>query len=136
MNKVEVKISEKPLVSVVLCFYNERLFLEEAIQSVLSQDYYHWELLLVDDGSTDESTAQAKAYAHAFPDKIYYIDHDYHQNKGLSASRNAGIKKCRGSYVAFIDDDDVCIPSRLRSNVDDFNIFTDVNVIILSSYDT
>jgi glycosyltransferase involved in cell wall biosynthesis len=133
MNKVEVKNSEKPLVSVVLCFYNERLFLEEAIQSVLSQDYYHWELLLVDDGSTDESTAVAKAYADAFPDKIYYTDHDYHQNKGLSASRNAGIKKCRGSFVAFIDADDMWLPSKLRSQVEIFRNNPGVTVILQSS---
>ena len=95
MNNFEVKGAGEPLVSVVLCFYNEQAFLEEAIQSVLSQNYSNWELLLVDDGSADESTQLAKDYAAEFPNRITYLDHPYHQNCGLSASRNAGIKKCR-----------------------------------------
>lgn len=133
MNKVVEKISENHLVSVVLCFYNERLFLEEAIQSVLSQDYAHWELLLVDDGSSDESTDLAKLYAAAFPDKIQYLDHAYHQNKGLSASRNAGIRKCRGYYVAFLDADDVWLPSKLRFQVAIFSAHPGITVALEAS---
>ena len=114
MNNAALNFRDEPLVSVVLCFYNEKLFLGEAIQSVLSQEYRKWELILVDDGSSDESTDIAKAYAAQYPDRIFYVDHAYHQNKGLSASRNAGIKKCRGSYVAFLDADDVWFPGKLR----------------------
>ena len=118
MNKFELENSEEPLVSVVLCFYNEKLFLEEAIESVFSQDYRHWELLLVDDGSTDESTGIAQRYASRYPDKVFYIDHAYHQNKGLSASRNAGIGKSRGVYVAFLDADDVWLPGKMKYQVE------------------
>src|SRR5687767_2875746 len=100
MNKVVMKERAEPLVSVVLCFFNEKLFLEEAIQSVFSQTYDRWELVLVDDGSTDESTDIALRYASKFPERIAYVDHIYHQNKGLSASRNAGIKRSKGTYVA------------------------------------
>ena len=89
MNNAALNFRDEPLVSVVLCFYNEKLFLGEAIQSVLSQEYRKWELILVDDGSSDESTDIAKAYAAQYPDRIFYVDHAYHQNKGLSASRNA-----------------------------------------------
>src|SRR5690349_3694887 len=120
MNKEELKIGDEPLVSVVLCFYNERSFLEEAIQSVFAQDYKHWELLLVDDGSSDESTDIAKSYASRYPGRIFYVEHLYHQNKGLSASRNAGIRKCRGTYVAFLDADDVWLPGKLRRQIDIF----------------
>ena len=133
MGKVEMKRSEEPLVSVVLCFYNEELFLEEAIQSVLSQNYFHWELLLVDDASSDNSTALAQAYAAEFPDRITYLEHPYHRNLGLSASRNAGIKRCRGSFVAFLDADDVWLPGKLRYQVDIFRRHPGVTVVLESS---
>lgn len=117
MNNGALKNQEEPLVSVVLCFFNEKLFLEQAIQSVLLQDYHHWELMLVDDGSTDESSKIAQRYAGRYPEKIFYVDHPYHQNRGHSASRNAGIKKCKGTLVAFLDADDVWLPGKLRNQV-------------------
>jgi glycosyltransferase involved in cell wall biosynthesis len=133
MNKGEMITPAKPLVSVVLCFYNEKLFLEEAIQSVLTQDYTRWQLFLVDDGSSDESTALARTYAAAFPDKIVYLDHPLHQNLGLSASRNAGIRKCTGAYVAFIDADDVWLPGKLSAQVEIFRNYPGTTVILEAS---
>lgn len=133
MNNAALKISEEPLVSVVLCFYNEKDFLEEAIQSVWSQTYKNWELLLVDDGSDDQSSEIAKAHVAQNPGRIFYVDHPYHQNKGLSASRNAGIKKCRGSYVAFLDADDVWLPNKLRYQLDIFRQNPGVTVALESS---
>lgn len=115
-----MKNRNNPLVSVILSFYNEKLFIEEAIQSVLSQDYDHWELFLVDDGSSDDSVTIAKNYAAEFPNKITYLDHPFHQNNGLSASRNAGIKKCNGTFVAFIGADDVWLPNKLQFQLDIF----------------
>ena len=128
-----MKSQAEPLVSVVLCFFNEKLFLEQAIQSVLLQDYHHWELILVDDGSTDESTQVAQRYAGRYPDKISYVDHAYHQNRGLSASRNAGIKKCKGTHVAFIDADDVWLPGKLRCQVNIFQSNPSVTVVMEAS---
>ena len=133
MNNAALKTSDEPLVSVVLCFYNERLFLREAIESVLVQDYHHWELFLVDDGSTDESSQIAQDYASKHPDKITYVEHAYHQNKGLSASRNAGIRKCKGAYVAFIDADDVWLPGKLCYQVDVFRKNPGVTVVLEAS---
>ena len=133
MNNGEIISRGNPLVSVVLCFFNEELFLEEAIQSVLSQDYARWELLLVDDGSSDESTTLAKAYAAAFPQKISYLDHPFHQNKGLSASRNAGIKKATGTYVAFLDADDVWLPGKLSFQVNIFRNNPGATVVLEAS---
>jgi glycosyltransferase involved in cell wall biosynthesis len=133
MNNAMLKNAEGPLVSVVLCFFNERLFMEEAIQSVLMQSYHNWELLLVDDGSTDESTDIARRYATNFPEKIFYIEHVYHQNKGLSASRNAGIKKARGTYVAFLDADDVWLPEKLRYQIDLFLKHPNITVAMEAS---
>jgi glycosyltransferase involved in cell wall biosynthesis len=128
-----MKNSENPLVSVILCFYNEKVFIEEAIKSVLSQHYDHWELFLVDDGSSDDSTRIARDYAAEFPHKITYLDHPFHQNKGLSASRNTGIKKCRGTFVAFIDADDVWLPGKLRFQLDIFRRNPGVTVAMEAS---
>ena len=78
------KLAE-PFVSIIICFLNEEKFLEEAILSVLNQDYKNWELILIDDGSTDRSTSIALNFEKKFIDKIHYHDHNDHVNKGLSA---------------------------------------------------
>jgi len=105
------------LVSVVIIFLNEASFLEEAIASVLAQTYSHWELLLVDDGSTDGSARIAQKYAAADPVRIRYLDHPAHRNMGMSASRNLGIAVARGEFVALLDGDDVWLPQRLERSV-------------------
>src|SRR6266480_2117874 len=88
----------QPLVSVVIIFLNEEIFLEEAIQSVFDQTYQNWELLLVDDGSGDGSTTTALNYAERWPGKVRYLDHEGHQNHGQSASRNLGVRHAQGKY--------------------------------------
>ncbi|HEX8356723.1 MAG TPA: glycosyltransferase family A protein, partial [Segetibacter sp.] len=104
----------KPLVSVIVSFLNEERFLEEAIQSVLWQKYSNWELILIDDGSSDSSSDIAKKYAREYPDKIYYLEHENHANKGLSGSRNYGISKSKGDLIAILDADDVWLPDKLH----------------------
>jgi glycosyltransferase involved in cell wall biosynthesis len=91
-----------PLVSCVINFFNAEKFFQEAIESILAQTYNNGELLLVDDGSTDGSTAIAQKYAQNYPDKIFYLEHEHHQNKGTSAARNLGMKKAQGKYIAFL----------------------------------
>lgn len=132
MNKVMMKPNE-PLVSVVLCFFNEQEFLEEAIRSVLGQTYPHWELVLVDDGSSDGSSDIAKRYVAKYGERVSYVEHAYHQNKGLSASRNAGIRKCCGNYVAFLDADDVWLPEKLEAQLDVFRRHPEVGVLLEAS---
>jgi len=107
----------KPLVSVVIPFFNSEKFLSESIESVLRQEYENWELLLIDDGSTDKGIQIALSYVAKQPNKIFYFDHAGHRNKGLSATRNAGIRKAKGEYVAFIDSDDVWLPGFLANQV-------------------
>jgi hypothetical protein len=106
-----------PVVSVVIIFLNAEKFLREAIESVLSQTLADWELILVDDGSTDGSTAIARAYADRFPRQIEYLEHEGHRNKGMSASRNLGIARARGEFVALLDADDVWFPDKLQTQV-------------------
>jgi glycosyltransferase involved in cell wall biosynthesis len=105
------------LVSVVIIFLNEMRFLREAVESVLAQDYTTWELLLVDDGSTDASAELARAFARQ-DGRIHYLAHPRHENRGMSASRNLGLSNASGEYVTFLDADDVYLPSRLRRHVE------------------
>jgi glycosyltransferase involved in cell wall biosynthesis len=111
------KMNSKPIVSVIMIFFNEEKFIEEAIASVLAQAYEHWELLLVDDGSSDLSTEIAQSYAEKYPEKVRYLEHENHQNRGMSATRNLGLSKAKGEYIAFLDGDDVYLPHKLEQQV-------------------
>jgi glycosyltransferase involved in cell wall biosynthesis/SAM-dependent methyltransferase len=106
-----------PLVSVVAIFLNGERFLDEAIQSVLAQTHSNWELLLVDDGSTDGSSAIARSWVERDPKRIHYLEHPGHQNRGMSASRNLGLQHARGEYLALLDADDVWLPEKLERQV-------------------
>ena len=105
------------MVSVIISFLNEEKFLPESIESVISQSYTNWELILVDDGSTDRSTTLAIQYTKAFPEKIFYTDHEGHANRGLSFSRNRGIHLAKGDLIAILDADDVWLADKLKVQV-------------------
>ncbi len=107
----------QPLVSATIIFLNAERFIDEAIQSVLAQTYENWELMLVDDGSTDGSTAIARSYAERYPGKVHYLEHLGRQNRGMSASRNLGIKHSKGDLIAFLDADDIWEPNKLTEQV-------------------
>lgn len=79
-----------PRVSVVMIFLDEERFIEEAVRSVQEQTLTDWELILVDDGSTDRSTQIARDLA-AADERIHYLDHPGHENRGTAISRNFGI---------------------------------------------
>src|SRR5215212_3401935 len=110
-------MSSKPLVSAIVAFSDAERFIEEAIESVFAQTYDNWELLLVDDGSTDGSTRIALGYAERYPSKVRYLEHPGHQNRGTGASRNLGIEHAKGEYVAFLDADDVWLEHKLGQQV-------------------
>ena len=105
------------LVSVVIIFFNAERFIREAIDSVFAQTYKNWELLLVDDGSSDASTAIARQYAEKDSARGHYLEHPGHANRGMSASRNLGIHNARGTYIAFLDADDVWLSNILEEQV-------------------
>lgn len=118
-----------PLVSVVLIFLNEERYLEEAVQSVLDQQLTDWELILVDDGSTDRSTLMARDLA-AHDDRIRFVDHPGHENRGMSASRNLGVVHASAPYIAFLDADDVWMPDKLAEQVDLLESMPDVAMVV------
>ncbi|QHG15289.1 glycosyltransferase [Nostoc sp. ATCC 53789] len=110
-------MNSNSLVSVITIFFNAEQFIQEAIESVFAQTYKNWELLLVDDGSTDGSTVIAREYAKKYPEKVRYLEHEGHQNRGMSATRNLGIRNAKGEYIAFLDADDVWLAPNLEQQV-------------------
>jgi len=110
-------MSNKLLISIITPFFNTEKFLQEAIESVIYQTYENWELLLIDDGSTDNSMTIAQGYAAKYPEKIRYLEHDKHQNRGKSTSRNLGINHAKGEYICFLDADDVFLPLKLEKQL-------------------
>nr|WP_231134161.1 glycosyltransferase [Motilibacter deserti] len=100
-----------------MIFLNPGRFFEEAVLSVLGQTHPRVELVLVDDGSTDESPKAAQAFAEQYPDRVRLLEHPGHANLGMSASRNLGISQARGELVAFLDADDVWEPGHLAGDV-------------------
>ena len=120
-----------PQVSCVMIFLEGARFIDEAIASVVSQaGFDDWELILVDDGSTDPSTAMAKAWAASDPARIRYIEHDGHENRGMSASRNLGTAVARGRYMAFLDCDDVWLPSALAHRTRVATAFPEADLVV------
>jgi len=108
---------DRPLVSVITIFLDAREFFAEAVESVQQQTYPNWELLLVDDGSTDGTSIIAKDYAARAPDRIRYLEHPGHASRGMSASRNLGLRQTRGALIGFLDADDVWLAHKLDAQV-------------------
>jgi glycosyltransferase involved in cell wall biosynthesis len=117
LNDASPGVSDAPRVSVIMPVFNAERFLGEAVESVRAQTYPGWELLLIDDGSTDGSTALAQGYAAADPARIRYLAHPDGGNRGASATRNLGIAHARGEYLALLDADDVWLPEKLAVQV-------------------
>ncbi len=122
-------MTTQPLVSGIIIFLNAEAYIEEAIASILSQTYPTWELLLVDDGSADRSTEIAQSYVQKYPDKIRYLEHEGHQNLGMSATRNLGIREAKGKYIALLDADDIWLPEKLEKQVELLEKNPDVGII-------
>jgi glycosyltransferase involved in cell wall biosynthesis len=122
-------MSNRPLVSVVMIFLNEEKYIKEAIESVIEQTYPHWELLLVDDGSTDKSVTIAMEYASRMSEQVRYLTHPNRGNLGMSASRNLGIQHSKGKYLAFLDADDIWLPHKLEDQVGIMEAHSDVGML-------
>ena len=111
-------VVNKALVSVIIPFYNPpHHFMRQAIESVLRQTYQTLEILLIDDGSEPESAAIAVEYAEKFPEQVRICHHPGRQNRGISASRQLGIHRARGKFIAFLDADDIWLPNKLEEQV-------------------
>jgi len=107
---IGIKMSApQPLVSVIIPTYNRAHFLPAAIDSVLAQDYQPYELIVVDDGSTDGTAAILQAYPQ--------VRSIFQPNQGQSVARNKGVAASRGEFIAFLDSDDLWSPNKLTLQV-------------------
>lgn len=111
-------MSAAPLVSVLTTFLNAERFLAEAVESVLAQRYPRWELLLVDDGSTDASAAIARGFAARDSARVRLVENPARVNRGISGARNVALAHARGELIAFLDADDVYVPHKLARQVE------------------
>lgn len=123
---------QNKLISIICTVFNKERYVEETINSVLKQNSRNWELLLIDDGSTDKSVEIAKHYAIKDKRIKFYKRSDFKKSKGASVCRNIGIEKAQGEYIMFLDADDIlaefCIKRRLE-----YAINTTTNVIIFKA---
>lgn len=103
-----------PRVSVIVPAYNAAVYLPYALDSVLTQSYAQWEVIVVDDGSTDNTRAVVDSYRPRLGDRLQYIQQS---NRGLPAARNTGIRAASGEFIALLDADDVWLPHRLERGI-------------------
>lgn len=99
-----------PFFSIIIPTYNRAHFLDRTISSVINQTYKNWELLIVDDGSTDNTKEVVQEYSLS-DDRVIYI---YQENKKVSAARNNGLRIAQGDYLCFLDSDDEYMPHHLQ----------------------
>ena len=105
----------KKIVSILMGIYNCADTLPEAIDSILSQTYPDWELILCDDGSSDRTYAVAEGYRQRYPRKIILLKND--RNMGLNHTLNRCLDHASGEYIARMDGDDISLPTRLEAEV-------------------
>lgn len=111
-----------PIFSVIIPTYNRVDYLCFAVESVLEQTFKELELIIVDDGSTDGTKNMVSAYSDP---RIKYV---YHDNKGVSYSRNRGLELSRGDFIAFLDSDDRWVPHKLETTLKYINEFPDIRI--------
>ena len=115
----------REMVSVIMPAYNSEKYVSEAIESVCNQSYQNWELLIVNDGSTDHTPQIIDKYSEKDPRiKVFH-----RKNEGVSMARNVGLNQSRGNYVTFIDSDDVYHAERLERMVEVFEQYTDCDIV-------
>ena len=119
----------QPQVSVVIPVWNGERYLKQAIESILAQDFPHFELIIVDDGSTDNSARIAASFAHDCRVSILK-----QENAGVVAARNSGLRVAQAEFVAFLDADDIAKPNRLTKQI--AYLQENPNVAVLGSHIT
>lgn len=106
-------MNNKPFISVITPTYNRENLISRAIESVLNQTYKDFELIIVDDGSTDNTKEIVKSFQEK-DNRIVYI---YQENRGLSSALNKGLSVASGKYIAFLESDDEWLPQKLEKQI-------------------
>ena len=107
-------MTKTPRATIIIPTFNRAGVITRAIDSVLQQSYQSFELIVIDDGSTDETGTLVKEYAVQYPEKVCYC---YHTHRSVSHARNRGIQLANGDYIAFLDSDDSWHPRKLEKQV-------------------
>jgi len=111
-----MKDTEQPLVSIITPCYNAEKFIAHTIESVRNQTYSNWEMLIIDDCSTDQSKQIINRFS-ATEHRIILIE--LKENKGTAYAKNQGIAAAKGNFIAFIDADDVWLPQKLEKQLEE-----------------
>lgn len=115
-------------ISVIIASYNYAQYIQEAIDSVINQSYCDWELIIVDDGSNDNSLDIIKSYCEK-DERIHYFQHENGQNKGLKETLLLGLKHATGEWIAFLESDDSFKSDNLLKKVEIIQQYPDVKLI-------
>jgi len=115
--------NDSPLVTVILPAYNAEKYIREAVQSVINQNYEKWELLVINDGSTDKTSQIISKFN---DNRIKYIKQI---NRGVSSARNAGLNLANGKYITFLDADDLLSSNSLIKRVDFLEFHQNIDIV-------
>lgn len=118
-------MAEKPKVSIIMATWNRAHLISRAIESILMQTFSDWNLLIIDDGSTDATVKVVKEYM----EKDQRISYYYQEHKGYAYAINSGCKMAKGELIAFADDDDISLPQRLELEVKEFEKDKEVELV-------
>ncbi|PER22464.1 glycosyltransferase family 2 protein [Bacillus cereus] len=108
-------MEQTQLVSVIIPLYNAEKYIEETMESILNQTYKNIEIVVVDDGSKDQSASIVKNIERKYPEQIKYI---LQKNQGVSVARNTGIENASGEYISFLDSDDLWHPTKIEKQME------------------
>ncbi|NOX66391.1 MAG: glycosyltransferase family 2 protein [Chlorobi bacterium] len=115
----------KGIVSIILPTFNRAKYLSRSIDSVIAQTYSQWELVIIDDGSSDNTQEMLKSYLDQYPNIKYF----YHSNRGAALSMNEGIKRSGGEFITFLGSDDEYLSDHLKLRIEYFNSNKDVDLV-------
>ncbi|MCC2380753.1 glycosyltransferase family 2 protein [Bacillus wiedmannii] len=108
-------MEQTQLVSVIVPLYNAEKYIEETMESILNQTYKNIEIVIVDDGSKDQSSSIVKNFKKKYPEQIKYI---LQENQGVSVARNTGIENANGEYISFLDSDDLWHSTKIEKQIE------------------
>lgn len=123
----DLMMENKIKISVIMGIYNCADTLEEAIECILNQTIIEWELILCDDGSTDDTYSIAEKYVKKYPEKIFLLKNK--RNRGLNYTLNRCLKHTRGEYIARMDGDDRCVPERFEKELEVLEREKDIAIV-------
>ncbi|MCF6269427.1 MAG: glycosyltransferase family 2 protein [Melioribacteraceae bacterium] len=125
-HKMVTEKRSEPLVTIILPTYNREKYLKRSIDSVQNQAYKNWELLIIDDGSSDATLSLVKNYLNQFSNIRYF----FHENRGAAYSMNIGMQKSKGEFITFIGSDDEYMENHLKLRIDYFRNKTNVDLLL------